>query len=178
MRCLTVVMLMAIALNGHAQNDEHGPVRAKATEKDPNKESFKERLVYGGNIGGYFGQNTFVNFNPMVGYRITDSFVAGIGANYLYFKSPLQSGSVWGKSVWSRLYFLESFYAHAEFENLDLRYRYLDQSAKDNLNVALIGLGYQSNYFGIAVLYDLIQDPNSPYSTPLIRIGGMIGIGN
>ncbi|MEN9640693.1 MAG: hypothetical protein RLZZ262_2562 [Bacteroidota bacterium] len=160
-----------------AQIDEHGPVvKNKKEQKD--RPSFKERLVYGGNVGAFFGTATFVNINPMVGYKITEPWAAGIGINYLYYNTPAFRGSLFGKSVWTRHYFLEQFYAHAEFESIrygQTGYRELD---KRNVNVALIGLGYQSNYFGIAVLYDLIQDPYSPYSTPLFRIGGMMGIGN
>lgn len=159
-----------------SQIDEHGPV-AKPKKEAPTSE-FKDRLVYGGNVGAFFGTSTFVNLNPMVGYKLTDEFVLGVGLNYVYYSNPVFKGSLLGKSVWGRYYFLEQFYAHTEFESIRYTQASYAELFKRDVNVALVGLGYQSNYFGVSILYDLIQDPYSPYSSPIIRVGGMIGIGN
>ena len=174
--CIFLLMCSAAS----AQIDEHGPVaKEKKSERGrADRPPFKDRLVYGGNVGAFFGAATFVNLNPMVGYKIADPWVAGVGLNYLYYNTPGFNGSLFGKSVWTRLYFLDQFFAHSEFESIRYGQTGIEQLNQRNVNVALVGLGYQSNYFGIAVLYDLIQDPYSPYSSPIIRIGGMLGIGN
>lgn len=165
-----------------AQIDEHGPVDKNKPKKEKEdkeeKPKFKERLTFGGNLGAFFGTNTFVNINPLVGYKIKKDWVAGIGINYVYYNNPFFRGSLLGKSVWSRYYFLEQFFAHTEFESIRYTKSNFADLNKRNVNVALVGLGYQANGFGVSIMYDLIQDPYSPYSSPLIRVGGMIGIGN
>lgn len=41
------------------------------------------RLFFGGNFGMRFGDFTFVNVSPQVGYRFTDRFSAGGGVNFI-----------------------------------------------------------------------------------------------
>lgn len=145
------------------------------TEKSPG--SFRERLTFGGNLGGYFGQNTFVQINPMIGYKMNDWWVNGIGLNYMYFSQGPYNASIYGASIWSRAYIAQKFMIHTEFENLNMP-RYINvKSDRENVPVWLIGAGIQTNGIGILVMFDAIGDPRSPYTSPIIRIGGMFGIG-
>jgi hypothetical protein len=181
MALMGIVVACCCSLCSMAQIDEHGPVdRSKKAknEKEEEKGKFKDKLTFGGNIGAFFGTNTFINVNPLVGYKVTEKWVAGLGVNYIYYNNIGFQGSLLGKSIWSRYYLLENIFAHTEFEAIRYTQSSLAELNKRNVNVALVGLGYQSNYFGISVMYDLIQDPYSPYSSPLIRVGGMFGIGN
>ncbi|MBX7052894.1 MAG: hypothetical protein K1X54_12720 [Flavobacteriales bacterium] len=144
--------------------------------KPKQKEPFGQRIVYGGNIGGYLGTITFLQLNPMVGYRVTDWFVPGIGANYMYAKSQGISQSIYGASAWMRLYPFQNFFAHTEYEYLSLKASdSYGHSFRANVPVLLVGAGYQDNGLGLMVLFDLIGDPYSPYSTPVIRVGGLFG---
>lgn len=48
---------------------------------DDNSKFQKDRIFIGGNFGGNLsGQNTYVDISPIVGYKFTDKFMAGIGA--------------------------------------------------------------------------------------------------
>ena len=55
---------------------------------EQDKPSFKDRLFFGGGFGLTVGSVTHVDISPMVGYRITDRFSAGIGLSYQYYKYP------------------------------------------------------------------------------------------
>ncbi len=183
MKNIILCLFLLATVHSSAQIDEHGPVSKSKTSEEKKQRGggdadWRERVVLGGNLGAFFGASTFVNVNPLLGYRITDNWAAGVGVNYLYFSNPLFNASLLGKSAWTRYYFLGQFFAHAEFENIRYGRSTLEDISRRNVNVLPVGLGYQSNYFGISVLYDLIQDPYSPYSTPMIRVGGMLGIGN
>jgi hypothetical protein len=48
-----------------------------------------ERLFFGGNFGLTFGDFTFVNVSPQVGYRFTPIFSAGTGLNFIYQSSKI-----------------------------------------------------------------------------------------
>ncbi|MEY4886527.1 MAG: hypothetical protein RL151_1836 [Bacteroidota bacterium] len=43
----------------------------------------RDRLFSGGNFGVRFGDNTFINLSPQVGYQFTDRFQAGAGINFI-----------------------------------------------------------------------------------------------
>jgi len=57
---------------------------------------FKDRLVFGGNIGANFGTRTFIEVSPVIGYRIKPKLITGIGINYNFFSDPFQKGTVYG----------------------------------------------------------------------------------
>lgn len=61
---LAAISLMLVASLSHAQSGFDG-----------------SRLFYGGNFGVRFGNNTFVNLSPQVGYRVNERFAAGGGIN-------------------------------------------------------------------------------------------------
>lgn len=171
-----LLLLQGIVYCQKTSDDEYAPSKLQVGKKEE-KPPFKDRLTYGGNLGGYFGVNSFFQVNPMIGYKMNDWWVNGIGINYMYFSQGPYSASIYGASVWSRAYIAQQFLIHTEFENLNVpRYINVD-GGRENVPIWLVGAGIQTNGFGVMVLYDVIGDPRSPYSTPVFRIGGMFGIG-
>lgn len=70
--------------DNQAQKD--ADVKTKKLE-DFKDRSFQERLRIGGGFGLSFGSVANVNVSPMVGYELTEKFVAGVGVTIMYFKS-------------------------------------------------------------------------------------------
>jgi hypothetical protein len=161
--------------------------RADSTAKK-DKPSFAERLYFGGDLGLSFGRFTFINVAPIVGYKITDNFSAGLGAKYQYIAysdgNYRESTSVYGGSVFIRQIFSEQFFGHAEFEVLNTEvfdYIALDVGRR-NVPIFMIGAGYRQEistgvFAQLMILYDLIDDPYSPYPSyygrPIIIRGGV-----
>jgi hypothetical protein len=106
-------------------------------------------------------------------------WVNGIGVNYIYTSVGGYSENIYGGSIWTRAYIQKALIAHSEFEVL--RREASDQfgnSASATVPVWLVGAGYNSGgrvRFSAMIMYDLIQDPNSPYNNPIIRLGGLFG---
>jgi len=73
---LTLALLILLAANAGAQE-------TPAPEEAPKKFD-KSKLVFGGNIGATFGDFTFIQFSPQVGYAFTKNIVAGAGVNFSY----------------------------------------------------------------------------------------------
>ena len=178
---LVILLLLSNVLPLHAQKtteEDYASSSAKKEETQP-KQPFRDRLVFGGNFGGAFGATTFFQVNPMIGYRTNDWWVNGIGLNYFYVSQGGTSQSNYGASVWSRAYVVKTIIAHTEFEMLrrEASDRY-GNMASVNVPVWLVGAGYNSGGrigFSAMIMYDLIQDPNSPYSNPIFRVGGLFG---
>ncbi len=129
----------------------------------------------------------------MVGYKVTDKFAPGITLTYIYEKYkdpsnyyPTYSTSVYGASAFMRYYIIPNAFAHVEYRVLNL-----DVPDESNINYVTyrranvtgiyIGGGYREpigkrSSFNILLLYDIVQDPNSPYQNPIIKVGFGIGI--
>jgi len=179
---ISTLLLCSLSITALSQKttEEEYVEAEKKKEVSKDKKPIKDRLVFGGNLGGSLGTFSYFQINPMVGYKTTERWVNGIGFNYIYSGSRGYTQNIYGPSIWSRAYVYQGVMLHTEFEYLTLNLR-APNGATFNANapVWLVGGGYQTTGngvgFGILVLFDLLQDPNSPYINPIFRVGGMIG---
>jgi hypothetical protein len=180
MLCLTILLLISYCSTAQKTEDDDYAGTPSVEKPVPQKIPFNERLVFGGNFGGFFGPVSYLQINPMVGVKMNKWWINGVGLNYIYTGGSGVRQHVYGASVWSRAYAFKSVFVHTEYERL-LRTAsdQFGNNYRANVPVWLVGAGYQDNAgrlgLSILVLYDLIQDPNSPYSMPIFRIGGLIG---
>jgi outer membrane protein assembly factor BamA len=162
-----------------------------ANAQDSEKQKFWERVYFGGNFGLNFGTDySVVEVSPLVGYRLTEKLSVGFGVTYIYYSvrnrytNDKYESSIYGGNIFTRYFFLENLFAHVETGalNLDVPAMYypynLSRQWSQNL---LVGGGYRSQIgerssFTIMLLYDLIDDPNSPYRNPIFRVGFGFGI--
>lgn len=155
------------------------------------KQPFKDRLFFGGDIGLSFGTITVVGASPFVGYRITDAWSAGLGATYYYFAQNIQgfgrySTSIYGGNVFSRYLITQEVFLHSEFQLINTEvYRTLSTTelsqSRRTIPQWYIGGGYRQRVGGntfimLTVLYDVLDDPDSPYSNPIFRGGVVVGM--
>jgi hypothetical protein len=183
MRFLFILMLTLVSLEirlcAQKTTEEDYASSTMRKETPQAKIPFRDRLVFGGNMGGFLGNTTYLMANPMIGYRMNDWWINGVGVNLTYISSGGYQEIMYGSSLWSRAYIVKTIIAHSEFELL--RREAKDQygnSGAVNVPVWLVGAGYNSGGrigFSAMIMYDLIQDPNSPYSNPIFRVGGLFG---
>ncbi len=176
-----ILLLILNTTHSYAQKTTEEDYATSAAKKENTQPEipFRDRLVFGGNFGGAFGTTTFFQLNPMIGYRTNEWWVNGVGLNYFYVSQGGNSQSNYGASLWSRAYIVKTIIAHTEFEMIrrEASDRYGNMTSV-NVPVWLVGAGYSSGGrigFSAMVMYDLIQDPNSPYSNPIFRVGGLFG---
>ncbi len=121
MRLILFLLICSTGLTSLAQDKE----ASNSLEGVP----FSQRLYTGGDLGFSFGNITFVNINPIVGYRIDKKWSAGISAKYIYYRERFPeynweySNSMYGGSVFTRYLIGNSFLAHAEFEAVNAEVR-------------------------------------------------------
>jgi len=152
--------------------------------------SFKERLFTGGNFGLQFGTITNIEISPILGYRVTENFVFGIGATYICYSNsiytPKYSTDIYGGRLFSRYYFFEKIFAHAELETLNYEAVSIFHSNNYTLNRVwsngvLLGGGYRQmlgefSSIHLTILWNFNEDIYSPYTNPIIRVGFDIGL--
>lgn len=152
-------------------------------ELESEKPSFKERLYFGGNLGLNFGDIVFIEVSPLVGYMLSNKASVGTGVIYQYleFRRPSFSTSIYGGRVFGRYNLFESLFAYAEYEALNLQFINRDnQIIREWVPGLLVGGGYfirfgsrQRSGLNVMVLYNLLHDPlRSPYPSDIIfRVG-------
>lgn len=148
---------------------------AQKTDDKP-KQTFGQRLVFGGNLGLSFGTLTYIEASPTIGYRTTDRWINGAGVTYIYWRAGNFSNSIYGGSLFSRYLIADNFIAHAEYQVVNLNCNYFGINRRQNVPHLWVGGGYhtgRSQGLGLSLmlLYDLIQDPCSPFQNPSIRVG-------
>jgi hypothetical protein len=209
MKRIIVILMLFAGFTASAQEvytSSGKPAGSKRYQKDESGFDWS-KLIVGGGLGLSFGDYTSISISPIVGYRFTDHFAAGIGMGYQYLKikdyiqltdlNQVTSyydykSSIFSPSVWTRYLITDNIFAHVEYEHNFMsfqNFRFAQngsgniESYQEKLNAPslLVGGGFRSAIgdhasFTIAVLYDVIQDDNSPYKNRIFpRIGFNLG---
>lgn len=153
------------------------------SRKKPHKEKepFIDKLFWGGNVGAWIGNPTFVDLSPLIGYKVTEKFQVGIGGIYNYYSYTYNnykySVNFYGGRVMARYFILENVYAQAGYDriNRDNPYSY-KPDARIWIENFLVGGGLRYPvsdhiYCAASALWNLNDTPLSPYPNPIIQIG-------
>lgn len=173
MKVVLAVLFILLSFSIKAQ-EEDGYVSSEPIKPVT---SFKDKLFTGGNFGFNISNGLmYLEVSPLLGYKINDKFSAGILGKYVYLggindNSPFRSFRYYGGGVFSRYKLTESIIATAEYELLnveDINPNNGSFGSRTLSNVFLLGAGYSNtlaNNFNVQIflLYDVIDDPNSPY---------------
>jgi hypothetical protein len=152
--------------------------------------TFWDNVYFGGNFGLQFGNQTLIDINPLMGYRLTDKLSVGASITYIYYKvtdpyhlSPSYSTDIYGGSIFTRYFLFENLFAHVEGEllNLEVPNLFLNRYVRTDVFGFYVGGGYRQamgerSSLNILLLYNLNEDRNSPYQNPIIRVGFGFGI--
>lgn len=171
-----LIIYCFLSFNSFGQDVPIKPNEKKATGFQ------KDKLFGGGNIGAQFGGITVVNISPIVGYKITPRFAAGVGVTYIYYnyKAINFSSSIYGGNIFGRLYVLENIFGHAEYEVLNID-SYDFPGTRANIENVYVGGGFRqaigaNSFMNIMALWNINESKYSPYGNPIIRMGFSIGL--
>ncbi len=183
MRKLFILLIMVgfTAMPLFAQQNAQLTPGEKKSEPQPSK------VYYGGILGLSFGNYFRVNIAPMVGYHYASNASVGIKVAYEYINDSRytleRTYHNYGASIFTRYRFIPKAYAHAEFAYMSYQYQNdVYKSDRTWVPFLLLGGGYiqpiSANASIVAeVLFDVLQDSNSPYEewSPFISIGVSVG---
>ncbi len=158
-------------------------------ETKPAKETstIKDKIYYGGSVGMSFGSYTMFGVYPMVGYKLTPKLSAGVTFNYQWIQdnrgSTTYESSNYGGSIFSRFRIVQPIYLHAEYASQSYEMFSLEgESERQWVPFFLVGGGFskavgRNTWLNAQVLFDVLQDDNSPYREwePFYSVG--IGVG-
>jgi hypothetical protein len=187
----TIISVMLLAQYSTNAKPGYGiNMQQPTTENDSSvKKGFDpSRLVFGGNLALSFGDYTFINISPQVGYMFSPMFTAGAGINYI--NSSLKYEDINGNEVYKESYgyagmnlFGRFFPTNFLFAMVQPEMNYSwgkvdfnDSSIPDTkldskwVPTFLVGAGVVLGGGGrgglmLSIQYDLAQDPRSPYGS-------------
>lgn len=213
MKKIVIAAIVGLILSGNvqAQDDVYSSSGKPLNKSKDNVKSDKlidpSRLIFGGwGLFGIASGVTSVGVTPIIGYRITDNFSAGVGFGYQYLRikdyfsvivDPATAQAelhnlnahFYSPSIWMRHVVWNNIFAHAEYEhNISSFKEYTNDFTKyppppitrkttSTVPCLLLGGGIRQPIGERAsmifmVLYDVLQDANSPYrNTVAIRVG-------
>ena len=71
---LLLILLSAFQINAQTLTESDEPTKKPKKDFD-----ILDKLVLGGSFGAAFGDITFIDISPTVGYLVSDNFLLGIG---------------------------------------------------------------------------------------------------
>jgi hypothetical protein len=154
----------------------------------PSAESeYATRVFYGGTVGFSFGSTFRISVQPFVGLVFTPKLSGGIKVGYEYVRQEANGlTTTWnnyGASLFGRYRVIPRIYFHAEFAYASYGFK-VGEYTSDRYWVPflLLGGGYiqpisRSASVFVEVLFDVLQDPDSPYEqwTPWVSFGVAVG---
>jgi len=206
MKKIILLALVGIASWGSAAAQEtYNSSGGAAKYRNQEKKGFDvNKLIFGGGLGFGMGNGSIsFGISPVVGYRITDNFSAGVSLGYQYFRVkdyiPVLNhrtaqydmynfnSSMFSAGVWGRYLIWENLFAHVEFENNYSTYKdyFSDQNGvyTERINqyvpCLLLGGGFRQPIsdnasFVVMALYDVLQ--NIPGNTRVDQQGNKYSI--
>jgi len=160
-------------------------------EVPQNAPSGESKWYYGGTVGfSFWNDYTYIGIYPLVGYKVTPKFSIGgkIGYSYYNYHNTDLSTNNYGGSVFTRYRVIPQFYLHGEFVYFSYEQQTYDLQTREYgternwVPFILLGGGLSQNigpnvWAYVEVLFDVLQDENSPYEgwDPFISIG--VGVG-
>lgn len=152
---------------------------------EDNIPKLRDKLFFGGNLGLTFGQFSYVNISPIVGYKIKPNFSAGVGIIYEYFSDqryqPYYSTTIFGGKLFAQSVLFDYLILYAENNTLSLECKHFDvvnnypNDGRFMIQVPWVGAGFYQKagrggmYF--MILFNLNTSANSPYPAYDYRIG-------
>lgn len=182
---ITVYLLSAVQQEAFCQLT---PIEGEETVDKPAKDGSVtgNRFVFGGFIGAQFGDFTAIDVSPIVGYRVTNKFTAGLGMTYQYvsFKDPTgyyqsYKSNIIGPRVFASYDLFYGLFLHTEYEHLWFEYDDSFIVYRDDQPGLFVGGGLnlaagERAYFQILALWNLLWDSqNLIYGRPFVLRFGM-----
>ena len=165
--------------------------------KEPKRKASKidgSRIFFGGNFGlSLWSEYVYIELSPLIGYKITPRFWAGVGPKYMFIKqSTYYQSSIFGFKTFSSFAVLDkinevtnigigSVFLYAENEILSLEPLYYNpisgyyKDEREWFDIVMAGIGVrfplgQRMGLSIMVLWGLTESAQLLYSNPEIRL--------
>ena len=177
-KVLFVILVLFISSYLSAQQDT---VKVKEQKKSPEY----SKVYYGGELGlSLFGDVFRIRVAPLIGYKLSSKASVGakVAYEYLNYSNSDFTANNYGASVFGRYRVVPQAYVHGEFVYASYERQTFTGSERNWVPFLLLGAGYVQpvsprTFLYAEVLFDVLQDKNSPYKDwePFVSVGVSVG---
>lgn len=187
MRTVQFVLLLVLSSSVLTFSQDSTSVYQAPEQQEKKSSDIKDKIYFGGTIGLSFGSYTQIGLYPLIGYKITPKLSAGLKFSYQYVKdnrySTAYSTSNYGGSIFARYRLIPQLYLHTEYEMINYElYNSVGESERTWVPFLFVGAGFSQrlggrSWLNIQILFDVLQNSNSPYNEwePFYSVG--VGVG-
>jgi hypothetical protein len=177
---LSVTVFSQVSDDAYVYGDDRGS--SKNDSKSSNGKFDWERVTLGGGLGATFGDITYFEIAPTVGYYLTDNVLVGMGGTYIYYSNNIYEykTNMYGGNVFTQ-YMFNNLPVLAHGETALMNYYSFNRESRITTTAVLLGGGLKQDfggrsYLSILVLWDINETEDSFYPNPIIRAGIAIGL--
>jgi hypothetical protein len=171
---------------------EKAPVDTVTKSADANVEKSQSQvnkisnIYYGGSVILSFGSYTVIGIEPMLAYKLTPKFSVGTKLTYEYIHekqgSYVYKESNYGFSLFNRLRVTQRLYTHVEYSSMN--YKFYNEIGSERKWVPFLFVGgglsqpiSKNTWLNAEILFDVLQNKNSPYNDwePFYSVGFGVG---
>jgi hypothetical protein len=177
------VFLFAILLSLNSYSQFIGDEEPEYAEEETTDE--QRKFFFGGNLGLVFGNYTYINISPTVGYRLRPNLATGGGVVFEYVNDRTgfseYSTAIYGLKLFAQSILFENLILYGETNFLSMEKQYFDAAnnyppdGRFLLNVPWLGGGYYQKVGNggtfFMILFNMNKTTNSPYPPYEFRIG-------
>ncbi len=180
-----LIALTSVITSQEVQTQSQAPIQVDepASEKAP----FKSKLYTGGNFGLTFGTYTNIMIAPLLGIKWSPKFSTELGVEYNYTKDNRYDTefSQYGGRVNAQYFVIPQLFAQAEFAGLSMEHYnpIINKNERNLVPFLYLGAGYRQyiskrSFVSFRIMFDVLNDENSPYSRgePYFSVGFGVGI--
>jgi hypothetical protein len=186
-KIVLLIFIFQLSCKFQAQTDSvYYGIVAKDTTKTKKQKKDKDwvkKITYGGNFSLLFGNYTYINISPVIGYNVTKDLNIGGGVIYNYFSTNYGgqygriSETVYGTRVYARYLITPNLFALGQYDRLlQSDFYSIIPNKKVWVDYVMIGGGYRQSLgkrsaMVASIMYNLTPNNLSIYSNPFIQIG-------
>lgn len=183
-KILLLLLVLFIALASQAQDT----IIIRKDTSSIKKIEKVSKFYYGGFFNLTFGSYTAIGVEPMIAYKMTPKLSAGAILTYEYISDNRNPGykyneSNYGASIFGRYRVIPQLYFHTEFSEMNYTTSNSNHSNTSYwVPFLFLGGGFsqqisETTWMNTQIVFDVIQNENSPYSDwePFFSIGFGVG---
>lgn len=182
---ILIVFLFSGITSAFAQYENTSGNRKPKQEVKKQPIQKQNRWFVGGMFGaGFSSYSSYVEVSPLVGYKITPAFHIGTRFNYIWNSYEVaynerENLHHFGIGAFGRYIIYKGLFAQIEYEALNFDNPYYYDVDREWINSLFLGGGYYQNmgraFASFAILFNVLDNIDSPYVNPIIRIGFGVG---
>lgn len=182
MKLKSAFIVICLSLSICLASAQYRAPQSNSANRPNSSSNFRDNIYFGGG-GSFNAQQNYLNIGitPIIGYKITNEFSAGVQLTYQFVKIFETKIKNYGGGPFLRYNVTEKFFGYTEYEYLNFGFVGPQGIERLDFYSWFVGIGYSEPVgdrvsFNITALYNVLygDGSNSPYASPFVFRAGVV----